>query len=504
MFTDIYSGLTLIMTLKGFALLFTGVTVGVIFGAIPGLTGGIAIAIVLPLTFYMDAVQGLALLSGIYVGGTFGGSIAAILFGTPGSPEAGITVLDGYAMAQKGYPGKALDTALYASSFANILSSFVMILLSVGIAMFALLVGPAEYFSIILFSLVLISTLGMGDVWHKGLLAVVLGVLFSFVGFDPISSVSRFTFGILSLNSGFSLIPVMVGLFVGSEIIGQAGTMRRGKEDDPAAITFGSKDDKMVFAEFIRVLPIIIRGSFIGSIIGALPGLNAAVSAMVNYSVTKRLSRTPEKFGTGCIEGIAAPESGNNGTVGPTLCPLLTLGIPGSGTAALFLGALLMQGVTPGPTIFDTHGEVVYGLFYALLFSSILLVFVGKMVFRVAKYIPLIPIQVINPCIILFCMAGSFAVGNDVTDVFVLLSFMLLGYFMRLAGLPVIPLLIGYLLGGLLETSLRRSLLISGEDYSIFFTRPISLFFLIVTFALLAWAALSRFYHKKTAGALKG
>lgn len=496
MLNDIYDGLMMMLTLPSLGLLLAGVTMGVVFGAIPGLTGGIAIAIALPFTFHLNAVQGLSLLSGIYVGGTFGGSIAAILFGTPGAPEAGITVADGYPLAQKGYPGKALDTALYASAFANVLSSLIMIGLAVAIAAFALMIGPAEYFSIILFSLTLISTLGMGAAWHKGLIAVCLGLLASFVGSDPITSISRLDFGILALSSGLSLIPVLVGLFVGSEIIGQAGRVRGG-EGEAEPIAFGGKDDTLTMRELLGLTPIIVRGSLIGSVIGALPGLNAAVSAMINYSVTKRLSKTPEAFGTGVIEGIAAAESGNNGTVGPTLCPLLTLGIPGSGTAALFLGALLMQGVTPGPTIFESHGEVVYGLFYALLFSSFLLVAVGKAVFRLAKYIPLIPVQIINPCIILFCVAGAFAVGNQTSDVFVLLFFMLVGYFMRLAGLPIIPLLIGYLLGDLLESSLRRTLLISGEDYSVFFTQPISLAFLIMTAALLGYAAFSKARHKE-------
>lgn len=496
MLADIYEGLMLMLTLPSLGLLLGGVFMGVVFGAIPGLTGGIAIAIVLPFTFYLNAVEGLSLLSGIYVGGSFGGSIAAILFGTPGAPEAGITVADGYPLAQKGFPGRALDTALYASAFANVLSSLIMIVLAVGIAAFALLIGPTEYFSIILFSLVLISTLGMGAAWHKGLIAVTLGLIASFVGADPISSISRLDFGILALSSGLSLIPVLVGLFVGAEIIGQAGIVRGG-EGGPEPITFGGKDDRLTMRELIGLMPIIVRGSLIGSVIGALPGLNAAVSAMINYSVTKRLSPHPELFGTGIIEGIAAPESGNNGTVGPTLCPLLTLGIPGSGTAALFLGALLMQGVTPGPTIFESHGEVVYGLFYALLFSSLLLIVVGKFVFQFAKYIPRIPVQIINPCIILFCVAGAFAVSNQTADVFVLLFFMLTGYFMRLVGLPIIPLLIGYLLGELLESSLRRSLLISGDDYSVFFTQPISLVFLILTAGLLGYAVFGRIREKK-------
>jgi putative tricarboxylic transport membrane protein len=473
-----------------------GVATGVIFGAIPGLTGGIAIAITLPFTFYMSAVEGLALLAGIYVGGTFGGSIASILFGTPGSPEAAVTVVDGYPMARKGYPGKALNMALYASAFASMLSSFIMIFLSLVIAAFALMIGPPEFFSIVLFSLVLISTLGMGAAWHKGLIAVGLGAIASLVGSDPISSVPRFTFNIMELSSGLSLIPVLVGLFVGSEIIGQTGNIVNAASGNEV-ISFGRKDDYLSLKEFVSQLPIIIRGSIIGSIIGALPGLNAAVSAMVNYSVTKRFSKHPEKFGTGILEGISAPEAGHNGTVGPTLCPLLTLGIPGSGTAALFLGALLMQGVTPGPEIVTLHADIVYGLFYAFFFSAFILIGVGKVIFLVAKFIPLIPLQVINPCIVLFCVSGSFAVGNQTTDVYVLLFFMTVGYFMRLGKLPIIPLLIGYLLCSLLEMNFRRTMLIYAEDFSVFVTKPISVFFLLGTIGLLAWVWYSSYKSRR-------
>jgi putative tricarboxylic transport membrane protein len=361
-----------------------------------------------------------------------------------------------------------------------------MIFLSLVIAAFALMIGPPEFFSIVLFSLVLISTLGMGAAWHRGLIAVGFGAIASLVGSDPISSVPRFTFNIMELSSGLSLIPVLVGLFVGSEVIGQTGNVVNAASGGDA-ITFGRKDDHLSTKELVSLLPIMIRGSIVGSIIGALPGLNAAVSAMVNYSITKRLSRHPEKFGTGIIEGIAAPEAGHNGTVGPTLCPLLTLGIPGSGTAALFLGALLMQGVTPGPEIVTLHGDIVYGLFYAFLFSAFILVGVGKLIFLLAKFIPLIPLQIINPCIVLFCVSGSFAVGNQVTDVYVLLFFMAVGYFMRLGKLPIIPLLIGYLLCSLLEMNFRRTMLIYAEDFSIFVTKPISLIFLLGTIGLLGW-----------------
>lgn len=494
MLDGILNGLFIVLTIKGIALLFLGVTIGIIFGAIPGLTGGIAIAILLPFTFYMNIHQSLSLLAGTYVGGTFGGSISAILFGTPGSPEAGMTVLDGYPLAQKGFPNTALCVALYSSAASNTLSSISMLFLSMAIAALALMIGSAEFFSIVLFSLVLISTIGVGTTWDKGLVAVFLGLLFSFVGSDPITAIPRLNFGSLALSSGLSLIPLLVGLFVGAEIINQTG-QKKG-DNSETVVEFKRKDDRLTWRQFKTLIPSIFSGAAIGTIIGALPGLNAAVSAMLNYGVVKRFSKNPELFGTGCLQGVSAPEAGNNGTVGPTLCPLLTLGIPGSGTAALFLGALLIQGVTPSPTIFESSGEVVYALFWSFLLSSIIMIAVGKAAFIFAKYIPMIPKQIVNPCIILFCASGAYATNNEVSDIFVLFFFMALGYFMRLGGFPIIPLLIGYLLGVMLDTTLRRTLLISDGSFTVFLTQPISLIFIILTIILLSYVIIMPLYIK--------
>lgn len=489
MFDGMYEGFAMVFTWYSLMLVCIGVTAGTVFGAVPGLTGGIAIAILLPFTFYMNIVEGMCLLGGIYVGGEFGGSIAAVLFGTPGSPSAGITVLDGYTLAQKGFPNKALQTALYASAAAGLCSSFLMVFLSAVIASLALLFGPAEYFSVILFSLVLIATIGVTVSWERGFIAVVLGLLFSFVGSDPVNADHRLTFGSLSLTSGLPLIPVLVGLFVGAEVIKQTGNVRPAGE---GGVRFDNAEDRLSGREFCSLLPVIGRGTLIGTVIGALPGLNSAVAAMLNYGISRKCSKHPELYGTGCIEGIAAPESANNGTVGPTLCPLLTLGIPGSGTAALFLGALLMQGITPGPMIFETTPYLMYGMFFAFALSSVMLVVVGRILFRGARYIPLIPVQIINSCIILFCAAGAYAANSLLSDVFVLLFFMTIGYFMQLFRLPIIPLLIAYLLGQLLETNLRRALLVSDNGWAVFFTQPLSACFLAATAVLIAVVAYKR------------
>lgn len=337
-------------------LMALGVFCGAVFGSIPGLTGGIAIAILLPLTFKLEAIPSMALLIGVYVGGAFGGSIPAILFGTPGAPEASVTSFDGYPMMKKGLGGKALKTALYASCAGNFLASLVTIFMMVGVSRLALMMDSPDYFGVVLFSIVLIATVGCRESWIKGLISVLLGLMFGLVGGDPLTGTLRFTFGNRYLMSGFSLIPVLIGLFVGAEVLSEAGIKRQRQVD---TVREFKENNKITRQDVRRCLPGVLSGTVIGSIIGALPGLNAAISATLNYSFIQKVSKDTESFGEGNIAGVAAAEAANNATAGPTLVPLLTLGIPGSGTAAIFLGALTIQGIVPGPTIFRDAGDVV-------------------------------------------------------------------------------------------------------------------------------------------------
>lgn len=476
-------------------LMFAGVAVGVIFGAIPGLTGGIAIAILLPVTFYLDPLPSMALLIGVYVGGSFGGSIPAILFGTPGAPEAGITVFDGYPMAKKGQSGKALKTALYASAAGNFISSLITIVMIMGVAKLALMMGPSEYFTVVVFSIVLIATVGSKSSWVKGLLAVFIGLFFSFVGGDPVTGIPRFTFGVRDLLGGIQLIPVLVGLFVGAELLENVRMANQNQK-----LTEQHKEQNKITKEEIKsCLPGVLSGALIGSVIGALPGLNAAISATLNYAAAKKFSKHPEEFGNGSIEGIAAAESANNGTVGPTLVPLLTLGIPGSGTAAIFLGALMIQGVTPGPTIFRDSADVVYGVFFALMFCTIVLALIGRAVIGAAQFISYIPTELVNPVIILTCCAGAFSVNGRIFDVYVLLFFMVVGFMMRVIKLPVLPLLISFLLGSMMESNFRRALQISKGSLSTFVGSPVCVFFLAVTVLLLVYSILEPVLKKRKA-----
>lgn len=469
-------------------LMFLGVAVGSVFGAIPGLTGGIAIAILLPLTFKLDAIPAMALLIGVYVGGSFGGSIPAILIGTPGAPEAGVTVFDGYPMARKGQSGKALKTALYASCAGNFFASIITIVMIMGVSKLALMMGPAEYFAIVVFSIVLIATVGSKESWIKGLLAVMFGFFFCFIGGDPVTSTPRFTFGVTQMLGGLQLVSVLVGLFVGAELLQNVRT-----ESKHQKVTSEFKENNRISRKEVRAcIPTVMTGTLIGAVIGALPGLNAAISATLNYALTKKISKHPEEFGQGCIVGVAAAESANNATAGPTLVPLLTLSIPGSGTAAIFLGALMIQGIQPGPTIFRDSGDVVYGVFFALMICTVVLAVIGRILIGVAQYIAFIPTEYLNPVIILTCCAGAFSLNGRIFDVIVLLIFMGLGYIMNIVKLPVLPLLIAFLLGGMMESNFRRALLISKNSPSIFYESPVCMLFLIISLLMLLYSILEK------------
>lgn len=485
----IYSPLTLL-------LMFGGVILGAIFGAIPGLSGSICIAIMLPVTYTMSAVPALAFLVGIYVGGIYGGSISAILFGTPGAPEASITVCDGYPMAKKGLGQKALNTALYASAVGNLLSSFIMISLSVLIARFALMIGAPEYSAILLFSLVLIATVGSMESVAKGLGSMFIGLFISFVGPDPINAAPRFDFGNINLTSSIPLIPVLIGVFVGGEILQHVAqpfaTVKLSKEESREQNRITGKDIK-------RCIPTLLTGTVVGSIAGALPALNAAVAATLNYALTKKISKHPEEFGTGRIEGVAASECANNATVGPALVPLLTLGIPGTGTAAVLLGALMIQGIVPGPMIFQEHGDVVYAIFFALVTCTVLLLIGGKIVIQLAKYVLNVPKQLVYPVILMLCCIGSFCGNGRAFDILILLVCMLLGYLMSLSKVPILPLVIGYLLGGTLEKNIRQAMLMSQGSLQIFVDSSISKVFLIATAVLILYFTFSsiwKFFNK--------
>lgn len=473
---------------------FIGTFVGVVFGCIPGLTATMAIAMFLPMTYGMAATQGQATLIALYIGGISGGLISAILLNIPGTPASMATCLDGRPLALGGKAGKALGTGVVFSFLGTILSLVALVTIAPSLANIAIKFGPWEYFSITIFSLTLIITLSEENL-VKGLISGLLGLMLTTVGLAPIDSVSRYTFGSSALKGGFDILTVLVGVFAVSEILIAAENAHKRSRTDISAITdFKIKGFGISLKEFFSQIPNLIRSSLIGIGLGILPGIGSGTSNMLSYTVAKNQSKYPEKFGTGVIDGVVASESANNATIGGTIIPLLTLGIPGDSTSALLLGALIMKGVQPGPLIFRENGAVVYAIYAAMALSSIFMLVI--MLFGMKGFVKIlkIPQHLLLPLVFVLCMVGAYGTNNRLFDCWALIFFGLMGYLMRKGGFPTTPLILGFVLGPTMELNFRRSLSYTNGSYIEFFTHPISCVFLVV--ALLS-VVLNLYKHRK-------
>ncbi|MGE4283489.1 MAG: tripartite tricarboxylate transporter permease [Clostridia bacterium] len=475
MLENIAAGFFNLLSWQNLLFINFGLVIGIVFGSLPGLTATMGVALFLPVTFGMEPITGMLLLLGIYCGGIYGGSITAILIKTPGTPASAATILDGYTMAQNGHAGKALDTALVASTIGGIFSAIILLFLAPQVARAALKFGPPEFFTLALFGLSIIATISSKQVF-KGLLSGCMGMFFSSVGLDPIEGLPRFIFGITDLMSGISLIPALIGLFAIAEIMTK---VYAGDVDVPDKVAVPK--EHMTLREVKDCFVDILKSSVIGTFIGAIPGTGATTASFLSYMEARRVSKTPEKFGTGHINGIAAPEAGNNGVTGATLIPLLTLGIPGDSVTAIMLGALMMQGLTPGPALFERQGVLVYTIMVGLVFVNIFMFLQGKLFLKAYINVTKIPTNLLSAILIVLCVVGGFSVNNSVFEVFIMLAFALLGYIMIKVNIPVVPMLLAIILGPIAEQSMRQALIISQGSYAIFVTRPISLMFVILT-----------------------
>ena len=479
MWADVAAGFTLFLTVQNVALFGLGIAVGVVIGAIPGLSVTMAVSLALPFTFALDPVPAIILLVGLYKGGTFGGSITAILIRTPGTPAAACTVLDGYPLARSGQAAKALDTALYSSCVADFLSNAALIFLAGTIVLFARQFGPAEYFWLVCFSLTVVAAVS-GPSLAKGLLAAALGLLLSFVGRDLFYGSDRLTFGQLELAAGISLIPLLIGLFAVSEVLQHYGTKAEARE------VFSGAGERLRWPEFRALLPTVLKGSVIGVGIGAVPGTGGGIASFVSYGEARRASRHPERFGHGALEGVAAAESGNNGVAGATLIPLLALGVPGDVVTAIMLGAFTIHDLTPGPSLFERHGPIVYAIFFGLALSPLWLLLIGGAAVRFFTRLSLLPADLLMPIVLLLCVFGTFAVNNSMFDVGVMVAAGLLGLLMLRTAVPPAPLVIAFVLGPLFEDNFRRCLRIGRGRASYFFDDPLSWIFIVLTAVSLA------------------
>lgn len=477
---------------SSFLLLIFSVIWGIAFGSVPGLTGIVGVALLIPFTFVLDPTSGLLLLAGVYVGSTFGGSISAILFNTPGSPEAACTALDGYPMARKGQAGKALGIALASSAIGGIFGTIVLMLLAPPMAQFALNFGPAEYFALAVLGITAISAIGGGSVL-KGLVAGLLGLGIATVGLDPITGTERFTFGNLSLLTGISFVPAIIGTFALAEVL-----QRAGERTSTAEVITDVSTKLPSLKEFLATRITLLRSSAIGAFIGALPGVGATTAAFISYSEAVRWSKRPQDFGTGVPDGIAAPESANNSAVGGSMVPLLALGIPGSATTAVMLGGLTIHGIIPGPRLMETNAQLVYTVFIGMFLANILMLVFG---IRAARYFALVlkaPYALVGPAIVVLCMTGVYALNSNITDVGIMLAMGAFGFLLRKLKYPIASFVIGLVLGPIAERSLRQGLVITDYNYWEFVSRPITAILLVASVASLAYGFYGQWKRHKS------
>jgi putative tricarboxylic transport membrane protein len=450
-----------------------GLFLGIIVGAIPGMTAPMGTALVLPFTFFMQPVPALLLLLGVYKGGIYAGSIPAILFNTPGTVAASCTTLDGYPLTKQGNSRKALDIALYASVAADLISNVMLILFTGLLARLALEFGAPETFSLIFFSLFIISSIS-GDQLFKGIIAVLFGLFMATVGVDSIFGSMRFAFDNVTLMSGFSILPLLVGLFALSEIFYRLAT-KVGKSEEHAVVE--AAGEHLSFQELKSHYKTIFRSSMIGTVLGAIPGIGAAPAAFFSYSEAKRKSKNPEEYGKGSLEGIAAAESANNAVCSASFIPVLALGIPGGTAAAVILGAFLVQGLTPGPVLFKENLDVVYSLYMGLMIGSIFLLALGYFGIKLFSKLNDLPQDLLFPTVLVMCFFGGFVANNNLFDIKVMLIAGIIGLIFRWLSIPAAPFLIGFILGPLLESAFRETLQQNDGQVSAFFTSPISWFF---------------------------
>lgn len=458
-----------------------GVIMGIAFGAMPGLTSTMGVCLLMPLTFGMDAAPGLLMLIGIFCGALYGGSITACLINTPGTPSAAATVLDGYPMTLRGEAARALGISTVSSFAGGIISGTVMILIARRLAMLSLSFSAPETFALAFFGLSIIASIS-GKNLVKGLMAGCMGILLSMIGIDNITAFTRYNFGSVFLSKGLSFIPVLVGLFALSQCFLTCEELfverpKAKKMKNP----FPSKEDMKT------ILPTIIRGGLTGTFIGIIPGAGGDISAFISYDMERRFSKHPEKFGTGIPEGIAAPESSNNGTTGGALIPLLTLGIPGDANTAIMLGALQMHNMTPGPSLFITKLADVHTIFAGFMLANVFVLLLGMLGQNMFVKIVSVPKRILIPVIMVMCAVGSFSINNNFYDVLVMFIAGVIGYFLTKGGFPLSPIVLALILGQMCEGNLRRSLVMSQGGISIFYTRPICALFLVLGTAAIVW-----------------
>jgi len=460
------------------AAIFLGIMIGIVIGALPGLSATMGVALLLPLTFGMEPELGLPMLIALYCGAMYGGSISAILLHTPGTSAAAATCMDGYPMSNRGEGGRAIGFSLIASFIGGTFSAFLLITVAPLLANVSLLFGPSEYFVLSVLGLTLIATLSSEE-WIKGLISGSIGLFIATIGIDPMTTISRFTFGNMNLLGGISLIVLLIGVFSISQALKLLEKDEKKDADNFKNIKISGRILPK-FSELIKLKNTIIRSSIIGSIIGAIPGTGGGIACWVGYNEAKRVSKNPESFGTGIPEGVVASEAANNAVTGSALIPTLVLGIPGSSVTAVLLGGLIYHGIRPGPRFISEFGDLTYTIMISLFVANFFMLFAGALFAKASIQVKRVRGEVLSPFIIVLSVIGSYAINNSTFDVILMFIFGIIGYIMIRFKFPVAPMVIALILAPMAELGLRQTLLISRGNWLVFLTKPLSAILLIL------------------------
>lgn len=492
---QLLGGFATIFNVQTLLLMVVGTFGGLVVGALPGLSAFTALAIMLPFTFGMDSVNGLCFLVAVYVGGCSGGLISAVLLGIPGTPASIATCFDGYPMAQQGKSKTALSAAIISSFVGGIFGAIILSFLGPYIAKVALKLSSYDYFGIILFALTTVSSLA-GDNMVKGLIACLLGICLSCVGTDGLSSVYRYTFGITKLANGFSLVPVLIGLFAVSQIMANARDKATTKALD-FSNTNQNEGEKFTFRDYFKRIRMIIPVSLLGLVIGILPGLGGNISNLMAYSYAKKTSSHPETFGTGNVDGVIASETANNATVGGAMIILLTLGIPGDNATSIILAGFQMNDIAPGPLLFKTQATLVYAILAAFVLANIM--FFLMEYFGLSIFIKMlsIPSMLLLPIVIVCCFVGSYCSNNNTLDILIMVIFGLVGYILKKHKYPLAPMVVGFILSPLLELYLRRSLMKTDGHWLPIFSSPVAAICIFATIFTIAYTVYGMIKKKR-------
>ncbi len=470
--TNLAEGFSFVIGVQPILFIILGVILGILAGAMPGLSPSMGVALLVPFTYAMSPTMALILLASIYIAANYGGTITAVTINVPGTPSAVVSSFDGYPLTKQNKPGIGLGVSLVSSTIGGFIGTLILIFFSVQLAKIAVKFHPAEYFALAIFGLTTVATLG-GKNWLKAFIAAIFGLLINTIGIDPISGVGRFTFNSVHLYDGFSLIPALIGLFALSEVFKQIEVQKF----DSHKVKL-EKTEWPTFLDYWKLKFTILRSSFLGTLIGIFPGAGATIAAFISYDVAKRTSKEPEKFGKGSLEGVAAAGAATSSSVGGALVPLLTLGIPGSATTAVLIGALMIHDLTPGPQLFNNNPEIIYGLFASLLIANVVMLVLGLFGSKLWVKVTAVPKRILYPMIITVSIIGSFAVRYSFFDIIACLGFGIFGWILRRNDYPVAPIVLGIVLGNIAETNFRRAVMMG--DYTIFFTRPVSLILLLL------------------------